>query len=567
MALQGRTDTSITRDILAFLGVEATPEEEKRFRAAYLALLPITLPAGKSKLHPGICEALDAVHAHPEIHQGLLTGNIEEGAKLKLSHLGIWHYFEFGAYADDSHIRDELGPFALARAKQKLGIDFPPERVFIIGDTPHDVACGKAIGAKTIAVATGSFRRGGIGSLQSDVHVCGFVGYGGGTEGHPVTLHEETLAGSSFHSSGYDQGDRCAAGMSPTSLRHVDFLDYSALTTKPSLPNKIFYLLTGQGHHAVMIFFVLSGFFVAGSVATDYENETWSWRRFAIRRLTRLYVVLIPALLLTQFWDSWGKNLVPSGWFGQHSLFLFSSNVLYFQRIFTEPYGTNSPLWSVAYEFWYYLMFPLVFSALAFRTRKGERLLCLALLITCIAILPQKVLIGGLVWLTGYGAFTLFHRKTSSSYSSSGAVFSLGLLGLVLSGCTGSTTQGITPSDVTVISPQDILTGFCFSLMVPYLAKNQPGVAWYRAVAIGLSDISYTLYAVHFPVVVFLGYTIIRSKDAVPSVTSYAHFIGYLVFILVYATVVWWLFESRTGKVRKFLEGRLLRSRTVVSHQ
>jgi len=155
--LAGRTDVSIARDILEYLGVPVTPEEEKRFRAGYLAGLPKTLPAGKSKLFPGIKEALDAVHAHPEIHQGLLTGNHEEGAKLKLGHLGIWDYFEFGAYADDSHIRDELGPFALARAKQKLGIDFPTERVFIIGDTPHDVACGKAIGAKTVAVATGSF--------------------------------------------------------------------------------------------------------------------------------------------------------------------------------------------------------------------------------------------------------------------------------------------------------------------------------------------------------------------------------------------------------------------------
>ena len=155
--LQGRTDTSIARDILQYLGIVSSPAEERRFRDSYLELLPRALPAGKSKLHPGIREALDAVHAHPEIHQGLLTGNHEEGARLKLSHLGIWHFFEFGAYADDSHLRNELGPFALARAKEKLGIEFPPERVWIIGDTPHDIACGKAIGAKTIAVATGSF--------------------------------------------------------------------------------------------------------------------------------------------------------------------------------------------------------------------------------------------------------------------------------------------------------------------------------------------------------------------------------------------------------------------------
>jgi phosphoglycolate phosphatase-like HAD superfamily hydrolase len=155
--LRGRTDTSICRDLLAFLEVPVTPGEEARFRAAYLDLLPTTLPMVKPHIKPGIPEALEAVHAHPEIHQALLTGNLREGARLKLSYLGLWHYFEFGAFADDSHIRDELGPFALARAKEKLGIAFPPERVFIIGDTPHDVACGKAIGAKTIAVATGSF--------------------------------------------------------------------------------------------------------------------------------------------------------------------------------------------------------------------------------------------------------------------------------------------------------------------------------------------------------------------------------------------------------------------------
>ena len=155
--LRGRTDTSIARDLLAFLEVPHSFEEESRFRRAYLEHMPLTLPAGKARILAGVREALDAIHAHPEIHQALLTGNLKEGAKLKLDYLGLWEYFEFGAFANDSHLRDELGPFALRRAKEKLGIDFPPERVFIIGDTPHDIACGKAIGAKTIAVATGSF--------------------------------------------------------------------------------------------------------------------------------------------------------------------------------------------------------------------------------------------------------------------------------------------------------------------------------------------------------------------------------------------------------------------------
>jgi phosphoglycolate phosphatase-like HAD superfamily hydrolase len=164
--LRGRTDTSIIRDLLGILQVEDGLEAQTRFRESYLSHLPATMPEGNARVLAGIHDALEAIHAHPEIHQALLTGNIEAGAKLKLSFLGLWNYFEFGAFADDSHIRNELGPFALRRAKEKLGIDFPPERVWIIGDTPHDIACGKAIGAKTIAVATGAFSMAELSALS-----------------------------------------------------------------------------------------------------------------------------------------------------------------------------------------------------------------------------------------------------------------------------------------------------------------------------------------------------------------------------------------------------------------
>jgi phosphoglycolate phosphatase-like HAD superfamily hydrolase len=155
--LQGRTDTSIIHDLLDYLKLEGTPEELKKFCAAYLAGLPQSIRSGKPRVLPGVKAALEAVRTHPELHSALLTGNLHEGARLKLSFLGLWDYFDFGAFADDSGIRDELGPFALRRAKERLGIDFPPNRVFIIGDTPHDIACGKAIGANTICVATGAF--------------------------------------------------------------------------------------------------------------------------------------------------------------------------------------------------------------------------------------------------------------------------------------------------------------------------------------------------------------------------------------------------------------------------
>ncbi len=155
--LRGRTDTSIMRDLLAHIKIEVTPEAAEKFKNEYLALLPATLPKGNARVLPGVQAALDAIAAHPELHQALLTGNLREGARLKLSHVGIWSYFEFGAFADDSSDRNKLGPFALARAKEKLGIDFPSQRVWIIGDTPHDIACAQAIGANSIGVATGSF--------------------------------------------------------------------------------------------------------------------------------------------------------------------------------------------------------------------------------------------------------------------------------------------------------------------------------------------------------------------------------------------------------------------------
>jgi phosphoglycolate phosphatase-like HAD superfamily hydrolase len=155
--LRGRTDTSIMRDLMAHIRVEHTPAAAEKFKGEYLALLPVTLPKGNARVLPGVQAALDAIAAHPDLHQALLTGNLREGARLKLSHVGIWSYFEFGAFADDSSDRNKLGPFALARAKEKLGIDFPPQRVWIIGDTPHDIACAQAIGANSIGVATGSF--------------------------------------------------------------------------------------------------------------------------------------------------------------------------------------------------------------------------------------------------------------------------------------------------------------------------------------------------------------------------------------------------------------------------
>jgi phosphoglycolate phosphatase-like HAD superfamily hydrolase len=155
--IAGRTDKLIGINILKKYGVEPTPERMTKLLDRYLFHLAQELPRRKGRVLPGIIELLDALKSKPNVVLALLTGNLEKGAELKLTHYGVWNYFEFGAYADDSHDRNCLGPVAQERALNRHGVEFPPDRIFVLGDTPHDIRCGVAIGAKTVAIATGGY--------------------------------------------------------------------------------------------------------------------------------------------------------------------------------------------------------------------------------------------------------------------------------------------------------------------------------------------------------------------------------------------------------------------------
>jgi len=155
ISLSGRTDGSIARALLAKHGLPETPENLSGLLDSYLEALREKLPQHQGTLCPGIVELLDALILREDCVLALLTGNVERGAELKLTHYGVWHYFKFGAFSDDHHIRNELVPFARARAKERHGEEFPPERIYVLGDTPLDIECGRAFGAKTVAIATG----------------------------------------------------------------------------------------------------------------------------------------------------------------------------------------------------------------------------------------------------------------------------------------------------------------------------------------------------------------------------------------------------------------------------
>jgi phosphoglycolate phosphatase len=151
----GRTDTWIMREVFRKFGLPIGPENFARYFEGYVAALPAELANPHARVLPGVRQILRAAAAHGAIAQGLLTGNMRRGAQVKLAHHGLWEHFEFGAFADDSEHRNELGPHAVRRALERHGVNFAGNDVWVIGDTPHDIACGKSIGARTLAVGTG----------------------------------------------------------------------------------------------------------------------------------------------------------------------------------------------------------------------------------------------------------------------------------------------------------------------------------------------------------------------------------------------------------------------------
>ncbi|HYJ05460.1 MAG TPA: HAD hydrolase-like protein [Chthoniobacterales bacterium] len=157
--IAGRTDTGIAQQVLTKYGAPVNDDSVSSFLDQYLRFLAEELPLREGRVLPGVLQLLQRSAQQPDTTLGLLTGNLERGAKLKLEHYQLWHFFAFGAFSDDHHDRNELGAFAISRALAGTGIKFGGAQVDVIGDTGHDIACGKAIGARTVAVATGSWSR------------------------------------------------------------------------------------------------------------------------------------------------------------------------------------------------------------------------------------------------------------------------------------------------------------------------------------------------------------------------------------------------------------------------
>jgi len=170
----GSTDSGIVMGMFEQLQIADSSEERERFYEAYLGLLKANMNTSTDKgaLLNGVGELLESLNGYyreGRVLLGLLTGNIAAGARVKTDCYGVSEYFHFGAYGDDHHDRNRLGPVAVQRASDFFGRDLTSAPVTVIGDTVKDIRCARAFGAHVLAVATGSISLSELGVHEPDI--------------------------------------------------------------------------------------------------------------------------------------------------------------------------------------------------------------------------------------------------------------------------------------------------------------------------------------------------------------------------------------------------------------
>ena len=156
-SFHGRTDPGIVRDLAARLGAPADAIDALvgQCVARYVELITDEVAGGHIEVLPGVGELVTALAADRRVLLGLLTGNVIQGARIKLAPTGLYSLFQVAAYGSDSALRAELPPIAVARAEKLSGRRIVGKEIVVIGDTPADIECGAGLGVKAIAVATG----------------------------------------------------------------------------------------------------------------------------------------------------------------------------------------------------------------------------------------------------------------------------------------------------------------------------------------------------------------------------------------------------------------------------
>ncbi len=164
----GRTDRAITHDLFTHHELSPNSQQWEEFQTVYFRHLNTTLAELEGAVLPGISKLLNHIATRSDVSMGLLTGNFREAARIKLQHHKIDQHFAYGGYGDHHHNRDDVARVAYAEACRHWKREIHPQTVCVIGDTPSDVKCARAIGARAIAVATGMFTVDELAQSQPD---------------------------------------------------------------------------------------------------------------------------------------------------------------------------------------------------------------------------------------------------------------------------------------------------------------------------------------------------------------------------------------------------------------
>ena len=338
--------------------------------------------------------------------------------------------------------------------------------------------------------------------------------------------------------------------------RNLIFWDYADLNS-PSIFAKAFYFITGFGHEAVMVFFVISGFLVGGKVWSLYRAGRFGWRRYLADRLSRLYAVLIVALLLGatldwagySFFNSYGlynKGYeVPIAVLGappcdRMGLSDFIVNALFLQKIIGQPYGSNGPLWSLAYEWWYYILFPALLM-ICLSGGLGRKLLGTAVALCVFFLLPANVLCLFGIWCLG--VLTSLWVKHVPPVWLTGGVFALVALMARLE---------VLPSYYI----WQYALGVAFSLLL--VSLNGPATfAPLSRLSHRLADFSYSVYLIHFPVLMFtlsLGFDLLGYGIRMPfSFSGMVWYFGIFGIAIITSWLISLFTECKTSFLRLML--------------
>jgi len=317
----------------------------------------------------------------------------------------------------------------------------------------------------------------------------------------------------------------------------------------------------GIGHHAVIVFFVLSGYLVGSSVARAVSAGRWSARGYATQRLSRLWTVLLPALVIGAVLDLSGMRLFGHGTLyfappGQavilvpvpqmSGMLTLALNAVFLQTIAAPTFGTNVALWSLANEFWYYVAFPLTVVALLPGTRMPVRIAVIVALAVVGLLVGASIAAYFTIWLFGVGLSFAPRPEVRAPLLWIGtAAFAL------LSTSAFVRTHPLPPFAA------DVWLGVACSLLVYtcLLERRRSSGGLYARASHGLSSISYTLYLVHLPALVFINAAVLGQWHPWPKdVAHLAGFVGVVAGIFAYGCVMYLLFERHTDQIRRALD-------------